>query len=77
MVKSSPSCKRRPPCKTNRGMSDEAGDTAALTCSLTPCPGVPGIPEKTPVSNFQEGDRVWVQNRTDQRGVHPKLDRLW
>ena len=35
MVESSPSCQRRPPCKTNKGMSDEAADTAALTYSLT------------------------------------------
>ena len=26
---------------------------------------------------FKGGDRVWVQNRTDQPGLHPKLDRIW
>ena len=26
---------------------------------------------------FKEGDRVWVQNRTDQPGLHPRLDRIW
>ena len=30
-----------------------------------------------PSLQFKEGDRVWVQNRTDQPGVHPKLDRIW
>ena len=36
MVESSPSRQRRPPCKTNKEMSDEAADAAALTYSLTP-----------------------------------------
>ena len=31
MVESSPSRQRRPPCKTNKEMSDEAADAAALT----------------------------------------------
>ena len=31
MVESTPSRKRRPPCKTNKEMSDEAADAAALT----------------------------------------------
>ena len=31
MVESSPSHQRRPPCKTNKEMSDEAADAAALT----------------------------------------------
>ena len=35
MLESSPSHQRRPPCKTNKGMSDEAADAAALTDSLT------------------------------------------
>ena len=35
MVESSPSRQRRPPCKTNKEMSDEAADTAALTYLLT------------------------------------------
>ena len=35
MVGSSPSCQRRPPCKTNKEMSDEAADAAALTYLLT------------------------------------------
>ena len=35
MVGSSPSRQRRPPCKTNKGMSDEAADAAALTYLLT------------------------------------------
>ena len=26
---------------------------------------------------FKEGDRVWVQNRTNQPGLHPKLDKIW
>ena len=30
-----------------------------------------------PSLQFKEGDRVWVQNRTDQHGLHPKLDRIW
>ena len=30
MVESSLSRQRRPPCKTNKGMSDEAADAAAL-----------------------------------------------
>ena len=34
MVESSPSCQRRPPCKTNKEMSDEAADAAALTYLL-------------------------------------------
>ena len=36
MVESSPSRQRRPPCKTNKEMSDEAADAAALTYFLTP-----------------------------------------
>ena len=35
MVESSPSCQRQPPCKTNKGMSDEAADVAALAYLLT------------------------------------------
>ena len=35
MVESSPSGQRRPPCKTNSGMSDEAADAAALAYLLT------------------------------------------
>ena len=36
MVESSPSCQRRPPLKTNKGMSDEAADAGAHTYLLTP-----------------------------------------
>ena len=40
MVESSPSHLRRPPCKTNKEMSDQAADAAALTYLLTrPPPG--------------------------------------
>ena len=35
MVESSPSRQRRPPCKRNKEMSDEAADAAALTYLLT------------------------------------------
>ena len=35
MVESSPCCQRRPPCKTIKGMSDDAADAAALTYLLT------------------------------------------
>ena len=35
MVESSPSRQRQPPCKTNKEMSDEAADAAALTYLLT------------------------------------------
>ena len=35
MVETSPSCRRRPPCKTNKDMSDEAAEAAALTYLLT------------------------------------------
>ena len=35
MVDSSPSRQRRPPCKTNKEMSDEAADAAAHTYLLT------------------------------------------
>ena len=35
MVDSSPSWQRRLPCKTNKGMSDEAANAAALTYLLT------------------------------------------
>ena len=35
MVESAPSRQRRPPCKTNKEMSDEAADAAALTYLLT------------------------------------------
>ena len=35
MVEGSPSRQRRPPCKTNKGKSDEAADAAALTYLLT------------------------------------------
>ena len=34
--------------------------------------------QKKPSSlQFREGDRVWVQNRTNQPGQHPKLDEAW
>ena len=33
--------------------------------------------KKHPSLQFKEGDRVWVRNRTDQPGLHPKLDRIW
>ena len=36
MVESSPSRQRPPPCKTNKEMSDEAADVAALTTTTTP-----------------------------------------
>ena len=29
-----------------------------------------------PSLQFKEGDRLWVGNRTDQPGLHPKLDRI-
>ena len=35
MVESTPSRRRRPPCKTNKEESDEAADAAALTYLLT------------------------------------------
>ena len=35
IVESSPSQQRRPPCKTNKEMSDEAADAAALIYLLT------------------------------------------
>ena len=35
MLESSPSTQRRPTCKTNKEMSDEAADAAALTYFLT------------------------------------------
>ena len=35
MVESSPSRQRRPPCITNKEMSDEAVDAAAITYLLT------------------------------------------
>ena len=35
MAESSPSCQRRPPCKTKKGKSDEAADAVALTYLLT------------------------------------------
>ena len=35
MVESTPSRQRRPPCKTNKEMSDEAADAAAPTYLLT------------------------------------------
>ena len=35
MVESSPSRQRQPPCKTNKGKSDEAADAAALNYLLT------------------------------------------
>ena len=38
MLESSPSCQRRPPYKTNKGMSDEAADAAALTYLVTYAP---------------------------------------
>ena len=44
MVESSPSRQRRPPCKTNKGMSGEAADAAALTYLLTCPPGEPPLP---------------------------------
>ena len=35
MVESTPSRQRRPPCRTNKEMSDEAANAAALTYLLT------------------------------------------
>ena len=35
MVESSASRQRRPPCKINKGMSDEAADAAVLTHLVT------------------------------------------
>ena len=35
MVESSPSRQRRPPCKRNKGMSDQAADAVALTYFVT------------------------------------------
>ena len=35
MMESTPSCQRRPPCKTKKEKSDEAADAAALTYLLT------------------------------------------
>ena len=40
MVESSPSRQRRPPCRTNKEMSDEAADAAALTYLLTYLPPI-------------------------------------
>ena len=38
MEESSPSRQRRPPCKTNKGKTDEAADVAAhTTTTTTPC----------------------------------------
>ena len=42
MVESSPSRRQRPPFKTNKGMSDEAADAAALTYLLTYCTAMSG-----------------------------------
>ena len=33
--------------------------------------------KKHPSLQFKEGERVWVRNRTDQPGLHPKLDKIW
>ena len=33
--------------------------------------------KKHPSVQFKEGARLWAQNRTDQPGLHPKLDRIW
>ena len=30
-----------------------------------------------PSLQFREGDRLLLQNRTDQPSLHPKLDRIW
>ena len=43
MVESSPSRQRQPPCKTNKEMSDEAADAAALTYLLTCLAGVRAV----------------------------------
>ena len=47
MVESSPSRQGRPPCKTNKEMSDEAADADALTYLLTYLLGL-GRPETWP-----------------------------
>ena len=52
MVESSPSRQRRPPCKTNKEMSDEAADAAALTyllCGQT----------RPPANNTKPRRRAW------------------
>ena len=33
--------------------------------------------KKHPSLQFKEGDRVWLRNRTNQPGLHLKLDRIW
>ena len=43
MVESSPSRQRRPPCKTNKEMSDDAADAAALTYLLTYSTNCPAL----------------------------------
>ena len=48
MVESTPSRQRRPPCKKNKEMSDEAADAATLTYLLTqalPFPRLPALRE--------------------------------
>ena len=50
MVECSPSRQRRPPCKTNKEMSDEAADAAALTYLLTAIPARARRPTTDPAT---------------------------
>ena len=53
MVESSPSRQRRPPCKTNKGMSDEAADAAALTYLLWTDAYVDAVTPRNILSGFR------------------------
>ena len=55
VLESSPSRQRRPPCKTNKEMSDEAADAAARTYLLTWSRGHWKPPQKKAANNCCSG----------------------
>ena len=77
MVESSPSRQRRPPCKTNKEMSDQAADAAALTYLLLtpslggaapgPLPSPPSV-AGAPLPGVRVRSGLWGSPR---RGVRP------
>ena len=59
MVESSPSRQRRPPCKTNKEMSDEAADAAALTYLLTDLEDSSSEGEQSKTGLREFSDEYW------------------
>ena len=75
MVESSHSRKRRPSCKTNKEMTDEAADVASLTYLLTPAlPTAVSSNRFRHGQGFREGYLNWTPG-SDRTAGRP--DCLW